>query len=227
MHSTLQNSCRDTTLLLTFASNHDSARLAALSSSLTLRKNALAYTILSDGIPTLYQGDEQGFSGATDPVNREAMWLSGFDRNGPLYIMVRTLNKLRAWAGRRDPSYWTSKTSIFWIDSQTLAMRKGSNGSQIVVILTNKGKGMVAEQVRVTSSGFAEGTALMEVISCEETIVGQDGLLNVEMSSGDPKVFYQLNQLYGSTICQPWLLEPEALRLPYISRLFAQMAQRF
>jgi alpha-amylase len=227
MHSNLQNSCKDTSLLLNFASNHDSGRLAALSSSLALRKNALAYTILSDGIPTLYQGDEQGFSGAEDPVNREAMWLSGFDRSAPLYMMVRTLNKLRAWVGQQDPSYWISTASIFWSDSQTLAMRKGFNGSQIVAILTNRGDEMVAETVSVTRSGFAEGTTLLEVVACEETVIGQDGVLRVEMTNGNPKVFFPLNQLSGSPICQPWVWEPDAPRLSYIPRPFAQMSPNF
>jgi alpha-amylase len=205
MHNSVQNCCRDTTLLPTFASNHDNGRLAALSPSLVLRKNALAYTFLADGIPTLYQGDEQGFSGAADPENREAIWLSGYDTNVPLYTMVRTLNQLRAWAGKTDSRYWASTSSIFWNDSQTLAMRKGCNGSQVVTVLTNRGDGTVAETKKVTDSGFAAGTILVEVIACEKTIIGHDGVLNAEMAGGNPKVFIALNQLLGSTICQPWL----------------------
>jgi alpha-amylase len=224
MHRSVQKSCKDSTLLLTFASNHDTARLAAFTSSLVLRENALAYTILSDGIPTLYQGDEQGFSAAEDPENREAMWLSGFDRNAALYVMIRTLNKLRAWVGQRDPNYWISTSSIFWNDTQTLAMRKGSNGSQIVTILTNGGDSMVSKTTRISSSGFTAGTALLEVLACEETVVGHDGVLSVDMSGGNPKVYFPLHQLYGSTICQPWLFKPEAHRLSYIARLFAQLS---
>jgi alpha-amylase len=222
MQSKVQNSCKDTTLLLTFASNHDQPRLAAFSPSLVLRKNALAYTILSDGIPTLYQGDEQAFSGAGDPDNREAMWLSGFDRNTAVYVMVRKLNMLGAWVGQRDSRYWTSTTSIFWSDTHTMAMGKGSEGNKVVAILTNRGEGMVAETARVNNSGFAAGTTLLDVVACKRAVVGHDGVLSVELSGGNPHVFFPLSQLSGSVICKSWDSKHETVRLSSISRQFSR-----
>jgi alpha-amylase len=212
MHRNLQSSCKDPTLLLTFASNHDTTRLAGHSSSLALRKNAITYTMLSDGIPTLYQGDEQGFSGISDPENREAMWLSGFDKNAPLYTMIRTLNKLRAWAGRNDSDYWTSTTSIRWSGPHSLAMQKGP----IMTVLTNRGDATAAETetVYLMNSEFAAGTILMDVIACEKLEVGHDGVFFVELTGGNPKVFYPLDQLTLSGICDPWLFKTETLRLP-------------
>ena len=44
--------CNDTSVLGTFAENHDLPRFATLVPDLTLAANALAFTILSDGIPT-------------------------------------------------------------------------------------------------------------------------------------------------------------------------------
>lgn len=213
MHNSMQNSWKDTTLLLAFASNHDTPRLAALSPSLALRKNALAYTILSDGIPTVYQGDEQGFFGSADPDNREAMWLSGFDRTASLYVMIQKLNKLRAWAGKNDPMYWTSQTSIFWSNSQTLAMRKGSDGRQIVTILTNRGDGIADETVEIINTGFAAGTVLMDAVACATAVVGRDGILRVEILGGNPKVFVPFNQFAHSLVCQPCGFGPETPRL--------------
>jgi alpha-amylase len=201
-HRDMQHSCKDTTLLPTFASNHDTARLAALVPSMALRRNALTYTMLADGIPTLYQGDEQSFSGIADPKNREAMWLSGFDSTAPLYIMIRTLNKLRTWVGRRDPSFWTSKSTIFWSGANNLAMRRGSGRSHIVAVLTNRESDIAAEPLRATNVQFTAGTALLDVFTCEEFIVGHEGVLSVKMTGGSPRVFYPLNALSGSSICQ-------------------------
>lgn len=202
VHNSVQDGCEHSTLMLTFASKHDTPRLAAVTSSLERQKNALAYTLLLDGIPTLYQGEEQGFSGGADPENREAMWLSGFDRESSSYVMIRSMNKLRTWVGRKNSTYWTSTTSVLWSDPNSLAMRKGSDGSHIVVVLTNEGNTNVTETVKVFNSGFAPGTVLLEVVACDEVVVGLDGVLNVELGQGNPRVFFPLNQLAGSDICQ-------------------------
>lgn len=206
MHRNLQKGCQDSTVLLTMVGNHDSNRLAATIPSLALRKNALAYALLADGIPTIYQGDEQSFAGpGSDPDNREALWTSGFDKRAPLYQTIRKLNKLRSWVGRDDAESWVSKTEIFWSDAHTMALRRGSNGSHIVSILTNSGgnstTGVV--KVKVEKSGFVPGTMLMDIIACKEVAVGTDGALNVAMSNGDPKVLFPVNQLGLSGICGP------------------------
>jgi alpha-amylase len=214
MHRNLQKGCKDPTLLLTFASNHDVTRLAALSPSLALRKNALAYTLLSDGIPTVYQGDEQGFSGTSDPDNREAMWLSNFDQSAPLCQMIRKLNKLRTWAGRKESKYWTSMSSIFWSDNHTIAMRKGSGRSQIVVVLTNIGGNSTT---RIPNTGFGAGTKLMDVVACEMNVVGFSGLLSVDITEGNPKVFFPLDRLFWSGICDRWTVEKEEVTVSRLS----------
>lgn len=226
MHETLQTGCQDSTLLLTFLGNHDTARFAALVPSLALRKNAFAYTLLSDGIPNLYQGDEQSFAGKTsDPDNREALWLSGFDKSAPLYQMIRKLNKLRSWAGQNNTNYWTSKTSIFWSDAHTMAMRRGSNGTQIVAILTNSAGNSTLSlnssgnstlyTIKLDNTGFGSGTVLMDVVACEEVTVGRDGVLSITMTDGNPKVFYPVNQLSWSGICHSKPVKPKLTKLPF------------
>ncbi|TLD34659.1 putative alpha-amylase a type-1 2 protein [Venturia nashicola] len=202
MHRTLQTGCRDPTLLLTFLGNHDTTRFAATIPSLALRKNALAYAMLADGIPTLYQGDEQGFAGPTnDPDNREALWTSGFDKSAPLYQMIQKLNKLRAWAGQNDTDHWISRTTVFWTEDNYMAFRRGSSKSQIVSILTNNGGNSTTPEVKVERSGFAPGTILMDIVACKEVAVGQDGVLRVTMADGNPKVLFPVALLGSSGIC--------------------------
>lgn len=52
MISDVNEGCTDTSVLGTFAENHDLPRFASLVSDLALAKNAIAFTILADGIPT-------------------------------------------------------------------------------------------------------------------------------------------------------------------------------
>ncbi len=72
-------------LVVNFIENHDVGRLAFFmgagwSDDLRMQviKQALAYLMFTEGIPCLYYGVEQGFTGGNDPANRETMWL---DRN--------------------------------------------------------------------------------------------------------------------------------------------------
>ena len=47
----MKSDCLDTTLLGSFMENHDNPRFPSLTSDLSLAKNAIAFTILQDGIP--------------------------------------------------------------------------------------------------------------------------------------------------------------------------------
>jgi alpha-amylase len=64
---------------------------------------------LSDGIPIIYSGQEQHYSGGADPANREATWLSGYSTTAELYKYIGTTNKIRKLAVSADPSYITTK----------------------------------------------------------------------------------------------------------------------
>ena len=75
-------------------------------------QNLLAFTVLQDGIPVVYYGQEQHFSGGNDPDNREALWTSGYDTTSPLYTLIATSNKLRSHAISNDQEYVTYKVCI-------------------------------------------------------------------------------------------------------------------
>lgn len=47
----MKSTCADTNLLGSFMENHDVARFASVTSDFSLAKNAIAFTILADGIP--------------------------------------------------------------------------------------------------------------------------------------------------------------------------------
>lgn len=47
----MKDTCSDTTLLGSFLENHDQPRFASLTQDFSLAKNAIAFSILQDGIP--------------------------------------------------------------------------------------------------------------------------------------------------------------------------------
>lgn len=55
-----------------FLENHDQPRFQSLTKDQSLVKNAMAWSFITDGVPILYYGQEQGYAGGADPNNREA-----------------------------------------------------------------------------------------------------------------------------------------------------------
>lgn len=75
-------------------------------------KNVISFLFLSDGIPIVYSGQEQHYSGGHDPANREATWLSGYSTTAELYQYIATTNKIRKAAVAADSTYITTKVRI-------------------------------------------------------------------------------------------------------------------
>ena len=99
MINTVSSSFPDPAALGTFLDNHDNPRWLNQKNDQTLLKNALAFVILSRGIPILYYGTEQGYAGGADPANREDLWRSGFSTSGNLYQSIKKLTGARKAAG--------------------------------------------------------------------------------------------------------------------------------
>ena len=183
--------------------NHDLARFPSLTSDMSLVKNAIAFTLLADGIPIIYEGQEQHYSGGGVPNNREAIWLSGYPTSTTLYSHITTLNRLRRRAIQQDSTYITYKANPIYSDSSTIAMRKGNPGYQIISVFSNKGANGNSYTLTLPSSGtgFTAGQAIMEILTCTSYTTDSSGNLAIPMSSGLPRIFYPVLQLSGSGIC--------------------------
>jgi alpha-amylase len=90
--SGISSNCKDPTVLGTFTETHDVPRMGYYTNDLSLLLSVSTWNILYDGIPIVYQGQEQRYRGGNDPYNREAVWLSGFATDGPLYLLLKFLN---------------------------------------------------------------------------------------------------------------------------------------
>ncbi|RLL98788.1 hypothetical protein CFD26_107243 [Aspergillus turcosus] len=218
MINTVKSQCADSTLLGTFVENHDTPRFASYTHDMALAKNAAAFTILSDGIPIIYAGQEQHYSGGADPANREAVWLSGYSNTSELYKLIARTNAIRNHAISKNPAYVTykvhcsrcqtlkpkltqSKNNPIYQDPSTIAMRKGPDGAQVVSVLSNLGASGRSYTLSLSGTGYAAGQQLTEVYSCATVTVDSAGKAPIPMANGLPRVFYPTAMLNGSTIC--------------------------
>ena len=194
--------CKDSTLLGSFTENHDQPRFAQQTEDWSLAKNIIAFTILQDGIPIIYEGQEQHYDsqgGIGIPFNREAIWFSEYNTSAELYQHVKTLNAIRKRAIGQDDAYLTYKNWVTYNDSTIIGMKKGS----VITVLTNVGQDASSSSVTLESgsTAFAANEQILEVIGC--TILTTDGNADVvvPMNAGLPRVLYPLSGLSGSGIC--------------------------
>lgn len=132
----------------------------------------------------VYEGQEHLYTGASDPSNREAVWLSGYDTTATLYTHVASLNQIRNRAIEvSGNTYLTYQAWVIYSDTNSLAIRKGD----IVTVMTNLGSSGSAT-LSVSSTGYTAGATVVDVLSCKTLTVGTSGTLSVSITSGLPKV---------------------------------------
>lgn len=194
--------CEDPTLLGSFSENHDQPRFASLTPDLALAKNVLAYTVMADGIPIVYQGQEQHMQGGTSPyTNRAPLWWAGYDTSSVLYEHIAALNALRRVFIATSPGYTRYNNMVIYEDLHQLVMRKGFDGAQVLTVLTNDGAAADDFVLPIANSSFPAGTQLTEVLSCTSLTVNATGWIDLPMGQGLPKILYPTGLLYGSKFC--------------------------
>ncbi|KAL0256771.1 hypothetical protein SLS55_009168 [Diplodia seriata] len=190
----LDTTCHDPTIMGVFTENQDVARLGHMTNDLSHLKNALVFALLGDGIPIMYYGAEQAFSGGEDPGNREALWLSGYNTSAPLYQLVKKINFARnaMMAGVTYTywsPYWTHKTRAIIAHDDVLAMRKGYDKS-IVTVMTNKGTDAAdIGPFEIGDTNFHGQAQIVDVITCKTKTTGDAGIFSTTVTGGEPQVW--------------------------------------
>ncbi|RYP56408.1 hypothetical protein DL771_011889 [Monosporascus sp. 5C6A] len=139
MHDQITSLFPDPSALGTFLDNHDNARWLNQKNDVSLLKNALAYVILSRGIPIVYYGTEQGYAGGNDPANREDLWRSNFNTEADLYQAIARLSGARSAAGGLAED---DHKHLYVADSAYAWSRAGG---KLIVFTTNSGSGSSGE----------------------------------------------------------------------------------
>ncbi|KAK4145102.1 glycoside hydrolase [Dichotomopilus funicola] len=200
MRNQAESACNDTTALGSFLENHDMPRFASQNEDIALARNAMTYILLNDGIPTVYQGQEQHFKGNSTPFNREPLWSSGYNTEAPLYVLTATLNKVRNAAIKASPEkYATTMSTTLWSDVNHLCLRKGPDGSQVVFCINNKSS--EGDSYEVSVGGFSANDKVIEVLGCKSNTADVTGNVTMYMAKGEPKVYVPESLLKGTGLC--------------------------
>ncbi|RAH81948.1 alpha-amylase [Aspergillus japonicus CBS 114.51] len=212
--------CEDVLAMGTFTSNQDVPRFGSYTSDISLARNILTTSMLADGIPILYYGEEQHLSGAFNPVNREALWRTNYSMDSTsLPSLVQSLNRIRSYASGDGKQYtlksqagrdYLSYLSLpIYNSTNILAIRKGFAGNQVVSVVSNLGakpatKATTKFTLGADGTGFQSRQNVTEILSCKTFVTDASGNLTVDLSSdGGPRVYYPTDSLKNSTnICK-------------------------
>lgn len=193
---------KDPSLLGVFTDNHDNPRFMNAQKDVGLYRGALAYSILSDGIPIVYYGSEWLLSGGGDPDCREALWESAGGGGGggggnpydaasaPLGPFITTLN-----AHRKSAQLWGpgSEQVERWQDDQFYAFSKGNT---TLACFTNVGSngGSQTRSVTYLPPAWAPGTKLCNVLDCKVCATVQEGpVIEVGVEGGEGVAVYSID----------------------------------
>lgn len=181
-------------ILVNFIDNHDIPRFLFDEPSIPALKSALTYLLTQDGIPCLYYGTEQGFSGGNDPANREPLWPVGWATDGDLFQHVAALTALR----RDLEPLRRGDFQIRWVTDRTgdeedagiLAFERATDAESVLVVINVHDDHPSHTSFRGSDMpvSFAPGTVLTEVFppgSGRSFTVGGDGTVRVDVGPRD------------------------------------------
>ncbi|KIK01831.1 glycoside hydrolase family 13 protein [Laccaria amethystina LaAM-08-1] len=183
-----------------FLENHDNPRFQSITQDISLVKNAMTWPFIQDGIPILYQGQEQGFTGGAEPSNREALWPTAFQMsNKPLVAHVTTLNAVRKAAAAANSSFLTTPLKfITQQDPSLLAVSK----PPLIALLTNLGSNSTKSSTWVASGVASANEVLVDVLSCATVKADGSGGVSVAVVGGLPQVLIPASALAkNGTVC--------------------------
>ena len=181
------NGLLPTQVLVNFIENHDIPRFLYDAPDLAAFHSALFHLLTFDGIPSLYYGSEQEFSGGNDPHNREDLWDTGYATDGATFEHIARLTALRRELAplRRGnlTLRWTTSHVSDEEDAGILAFERAYAGKTVLVVLNvhDSHVSRTATGVEAMATSFPEGTVLRDVFAAtEETFtVGQDGRVDI------------------------------------------------
>jgi alpha-amylase len=144
-------------------------------------KAALGFAFTIRGIPIVYYGAEQGFTGCNDPFNREDMFDS-FNTANPLYSYISQLNA----AKRAHPALQDGWQEEKWVNDSFYAFQRSKNGDEAVVCINN---GWGPQSVNVPNlSNLPNGTVLHNNMGGDSVTVN-NGAIPCNMAAKEVKIF--------------------------------------
>lgn len=174
---------KDLDALALFTDNHDNPRFLNERNDHTAYRNALLYTLTAQGIPIIYQGSEQGYSGGNDPACREPMWPSGYNLNNDLATFIT-----QAVALRKKLAVWEYPQVQRYSDDTFYAYTRGTT----FVALTNVGNGGAQQTRSITYHPYPNGQRLCNQLASNpssDCVTVSNGAFQVNLINGEPKLY--------------------------------------
>ncbi|MBI2933180.1 MAG: hypothetical protein HYY16_16165 [Planctomycetes bacterium] len=176
----------DDLLNVLFFDNHDMPRfLNGMGTDGWARlKAALGFLYTARGIPCLYYGTEQGFSGGEDPWNREDMCGANGDHFNPrheLYEWVAKLNKLRREAEPLRRGEFVAR----WGESAgpgVYAFSRVTPTEEILVAFNTSGETRTATNVPLERKLSPPGAILVDALGSKEAVQVDAGRAQVDLT---------------------------------------------
>jgi alpha-amylase len=185
--------------LVHFIDNHDVPRwLYSFNNDISAYRNALSFLLTTDGIPCIYYGTEQDFSGGPDPSNREDMWGSEFKTTGQTFKHIQKLIKIR----KEQPALRRGDLKFLLVSSEStegqtttpqagiVAFSRTYKSSQVLVVLnthSEKTSRTTFESSGMTT-GLPPGTALIDLMSQAAYSVDTQGKLDLEVPANQAMI---------------------------------------
>jgi glycosidase len=198
-----------TKALVNFLDNHDVGRFLfdAAGDTAALR-NALTLLLTEDGIPCIYYGTEQEFSGGNDPANREILWTSNYDETNATFEHIALLTKIRkAYLALRHGDlnvvYATQHTGTE-TDAGIFAYERGGGDAPgayaLVVLNTNGQKSSQTGDTNAMQLTAAPNTVLVDVLDPAQTTytVAADGTLRMQVPAQSASILIPQDQVVSN-----------------------------
>jgi glycosidase len=174
-----------TKTLVNFLDNHDVSRFLFEQPDLRAFRAGLLVLLTEDGIPCLYYGTEQEFSGGNDPANREPLWWSGYDTSGETFQWIARLTRIR----RGYRAFTHGSFGIRWVtdhvgtesDAGMLAFERSTPEGDYGLVVINSREAAARTSFGGTTMTVTRtpGETLVDVLTNEEFVVGAGGALEV------------------------------------------------
>jgi len=176
-------------VLVNFIDNHDLPRFLYDKPDTKALRNALSFLLTTDGIPCIYYGTEQEFSGGNDPANRENLETSGYGTSTATFQFIKDMIALRkeyAPLRRGDLAILhTAEGTGDETDAGIIAFERRYAGETVLVVIN-------AHETKESETSWAEGEVLMTSLRAGTIVdvaptdgkgatfdVGPDGKVNV------------------------------------------------
>jgi alpha-amylase len=198
--------------LVNFIDNHDVPRfLFASHGDTAALHNAITLLFTEDGIPNVYYGTEQDFTGGNDPANREVLWTTGFPTDGATFAHIAKLARIRKayLALRRADTkvVWSSADAGTESDAGIFAFERAGGdaggGAYALVILNSSGlkASSTSNGGSVMQTSQPPGTKLVDVLDPRQASYTVDGMgkLGVTVPTQSAMILVPASQVVQGT----------------------------